>query len=142
MSAPMESRPISSQRRARLRWTYALSFTLFSLMMAAVGCAGAESTITVQELMSDREGYQGELVSVVGYAMYGFESCVLFASDPETHEDGQRHAIWYQSADCMLSADSVRAGHAIVTGVFNGRNPGHLAAYDSTIERAVIEWIE
>jgi hypothetical protein len=145
----VELESINAPTDASVRYWAIVMAALLSVLLAGCADRSQPETITARQLVDNADEYQGQWVSVKGIAHYGFENCVLEPPEDQNvdfsmfrYSARHHYEIWYRNAGCMLAKPPQRSGLAIIEGRYNQDDGGHLGVYESTIEDAVIHWIE
>jgi hypothetical protein len=118
-----------------------------SLLITAAlfGCASAPESrklLTVEELLGHSDEYDNKPVSVIGYASYGFESCILLplgASGTNPHNSLDL-SLWYWDESCMRETRHPKQGIAVLHGTFRKQDKGHLGSYAASLVVSKIDW--
>ena len=130
--------------------------------MPLSACTGGDDTppeLTVGQLMSSPEKYNGDVVIVSGFYFHGFETIVLcedlkYSGYSENHMIPEGRYLWIEGGLPLEVYDALyiqtemgpneRYGKIEVTGKFDtGGQFGHLGAYDSKIvpsEAKLLPW--
>ncbi len=120
---------------------------LFFLPILLVGCQSIPTEkvdiISVEELVNNRNFYDGKSIKIRGDVSYGFESCLIIPINREVKsetEDALKYMVWYSNHDCMTETKNFKHGIAVLKGSFNKNDHGHLGIYSTSIRVTEIEW--
>ncbi len=98
------------------------------------------------EVVDHPKIYNGKYVKIRVFANSGFESCVIFPRDPSKTKVPLKYWIWYRDKSMKCGVDEntnkTRKGLAIIEGIFDFEDKGHLGMYEGTIKDAKLTWIK
>lgn len=126
---------------------YRLIVFLFCLALsfAIVSKEDDKKIVSVIELIDNQTLYHGKSIRVKGYASMGFESCLLWPEGTQNAKVPSKYWVWYRllGKGCGTGeyAKKYKSGPAIIEGVFNKNDKGHLGSYSASINNGKITWL-
>lgn len=127
-----------------------LIISILILVFSIVACTTNENTnlteINLIEIVKNPEVYDGKSIRIKVFASSGFENCVVYPSDPAESKVEIKYWIWYRdlAKECGIGDNALKSkyGTAIIEGIFDMNDKGHLGLYEGTIKNAKIVWLE
>ena len=134
---------------------FVLSLLLVILMVLSLAACSAPTELTVEQLMSSPEKYNGDVVTVSGYYFHGWENILLceglkYSGLAEGHMGPDGETMWVEGGlplelyeNLYVQSDmgpEERYGKIRVKGKFEtGGGFGHLGAFNSQISPQEVE---
>ncbi|RTY85534.1 hypothetical protein [Flavobacterium sp. GT3R68] len=90
-------------------------------------------TVSIIQLISNPEKYDGKIISVAGFLNLGFEETALYLSQNDEEHKLKKNSIW-------IDKDSDRSSiyhkeYVIITGTFDMKNNGHFGSFSGTLKK-------
>lgn len=91
--------------------------------------------VSIINLISTPEKYDGKLVSVKGFLIVAFENTVLFLHKEDLENGISKNGIWVNILRTDLNNLKLECDYkyARIVGTFNARSKGHMGAYSGSI---------
>ncbi|WP_068773573.1 hypothetical protein [Paenibacillus sp. FJAT-26967] len=96
--------------------------------------------VSIINLISNPEKYDGELIRVVGVANIAFESNALYLSKEDYKNSITKNAVWLKLNYDQLNVtqkvlDKLNGKYVLIEGILNMNNKGHFDKYSGSIEK-------
>jgi hypothetical protein len=87
--------------------------------------------VSMIQLISNPTAYHGKLVQVIGFVRFEFEGNALYLHEEDYKQMLTRNGVWLS----MAEKRELDQKYALIEGVFNASNRGHLGLWSGSIER-------
>ena len=90
------------------------------------------------QLISNPSAYNGKLIRVFGFARFEFEGTALYLHEEDYKQMLTRNGVWLS----MAEKKELDRKYALIEGVFNANNRGHLGLWSGSLEKVTraVEW--
>ena len=113
------------------------SFFIFVLLFISLGCHAANLTesVSIINLISTPEKYEGKTVRLVGVAKIEFEDNAIYLNQNDLKSLNYKNGIWLAVKKEQVSEFEKFSGKPVlVEGVFNSKRKGHLNLWSGSID--------
>ncbi|MFC6840109.1 hypothetical protein [Xanthomonas theicola] len=86
--------------------------------------------VSIAELISDPNKYEGEEISVAGFYYSGFERSVIYPSRRNPDSSSWRDGLWVYGISPFLDLNDRKI---VMSGIFSERRKGHLSQWPGSI---------
>ena len=87
--------------------------------------------VSIVQLIANPAAYDGKVVQVFGFVRFEFEGSAVYL-----HQDDYRHSLYKNGLWLsMKEQKELDQNYALIEGVFNARNRGHLGLWSGSIEK-------
>jgi hypothetical protein len=108
-------------------------------MLLALVCALPCSTLSTEQpqavsiiqLISSPDAYDGKLVQVFGFVRFEFEGSAIYLHQEDYKQGLYKNSLWLS----MGEQKELDQKYALIEGIFNARNHGHLGLCSGSIEK-------
>jgi len=91
--------------------------------------------ISIIQLISNPEKYDGKIISVAGFLNLEFEETALYLSQNDEEHKLRKNSIWIEKASDRCSI--YHKEYVIITGTFDMKNNGHFGSFSGTLKKIV-----
>jgi hypothetical protein len=113
-----------------------LAIALYGGSVAAAEKSAEPIRCSIVNLLATPLKYDGKLVQIVGYAQIQFEGDSIYLSESDAAHDILQNGLWLKfsgsTVDRKILGKSGR-GYALVVGVFDARETGHMGLWPGGI---------
>ena len=94
--------------------------------------------VSMIQLISNPAAYNGKLVRVIGFVRFEFEGNALYLHEEDYKQMLTRNGAWLS----MPEKKELDRKYALIEGVFNAGNRGHLGLWSGSLEKVTraVEW--
>ncbi len=91
--------------------------------------------VSLVQLISAPEKYEGKLVEVTGFVHIGFENNAVWLHRDDFDHGIYANAIWINVSRCVDGKGRPISGYASLMGRFTSQRHGHMGLWPGTIEQ-------
>jgi hypothetical protein len=105
--------------------------------------ANADNPVLVSmiDLISNKEKYDGKLVEVGGYISLTFEDDAIYLSEPDFRHQLTRNAIWIDVDNSLRSTvEKNDRKYGYIIGIFSAKSCGQACLYSGDIHLEQVGW--
>jgi len=119
-----------------------LTISAVSALSAAVLTQGGQAppitAVSIIQLISKPEAYDGKRVSITGFVRFEFEGNSIYLHEEDYRNGLYKNGMWLS----MEERKELNNRYALIEGSFNAGNKGHLGLWSGSIENVsrAIPW--